>query len=80
MSVKRSPAARVIEFFTQAPVGEADLVFGLVRDIVRKRQASEAVSGVPKVIVHKRRQRVKVNAKANDATLAGQGPQPTSVA
>lgn len=61
MSIKRSPAARVIEFFTTAPVGEAELVYGLVREVVRKRKAITTESVVPVV---KRRVRRKVNAKA----------------
>lgn len=63
MSVKRSPAARVIEFFTQAPVGEAKLVYGLVKEVIRKREAAEDVNPVPGPVVRKRRTR-KVNAKA----------------
>lgn len=61
MSVKRSPAARVIEFFTTAPVGEADLVYGLVREVIRKRKAT-TTEGVAPVV--RRRVRRKVNAKA----------------
>lgn len=61
MSVKRSPAARVIEFFTTAPVGEADLVYGLVREVIRKRKAASDAPAAP--VVRKRFRRAKVNAK-----------------
>jgi hypothetical protein len=71
MSVKRSPAARVIEFFTAAPIGEAELVYGLVREVVRKRKAVTDTVTAP--VVKKRRTR-KVNTKAPDATTASAQP------
>ena len=68
MSAKRSPAARIIEFFSTQPIGEAELVYGLVREIVRKRR-SEGTTATP-VPVRKRTTR-RVKAKAPDTTPQG---------
>lgn len=72
MSSKRSPAARVLEFFTIAPIGEADLVLGLVREVVKKRKVTSggSVAGTVPVVKRRTRKAVKVNAKA---PLAGDG-------
>lgn len=67
MSSKRSPAAKVLDFFTTAPVGEAALVLGLVKEVVKKRTATEGVNVVGPAAPTKRRARRKVNAKAIDA-------------
>lgn len=75
MSSKRSPAARILEFFTTQPIGEADLVLGLVKEAVRKRKLSEA-PGI-QVARRTRTRKAKVNARQTplDATTL-----PSSVA
>ncbi len=34
---KRTPEAQVLAYFRQAPLGEAQMVLGLVRDLMRER-------------------------------------------
>lgn len=70
MSIKRSPAARVLEFFSTAPTGEAELVYGLVREIVRKRKAGDVTASAPVATTRKRRAK-KVNAKAPAEAICG---------
>lgn len=61
VSSKRSPAARILEFFTTQPIGEAKLVFGLVREVVRKREQGEPSTSIAPV--KRRTRRPRVNAK-----------------
>ena len=37
MAKRRSEEARVLAYFTEAPVEKAELMLGLVRDVMRKR-------------------------------------------
>jgi len=66
MSSKRSPAARVLDYFAAATLPEAEQLFGLIRDTIRKRRAAEDAPAT-KAPVRRRR---KVNAKSQiaDAT------------
>ena len=39
MARQRSEEARVIAYFTDTPIGLAEMMLGIVRDVVRKRLA-----------------------------------------
>lgn len=39
MSDRKSPHAKMLDFFDTAPLSEAELMFGLIRDKVKARQA-----------------------------------------
>jgi len=43
MAKRRSEEARVLAYFTEAPVEKAELMLGLVREAVRKRMPKVAV-------------------------------------
>ena len=48
MSKRRSDEARVLAYFEESPVEKAELMLGLVRDVVRRRVAPTRVVRVTK--------------------------------
>lgn len=75
MSIKRSPAARVIDFFATAPVGEAKLVYGLVREVIRKREATND-GKVAEPVANRKRCIKRTNTKApTDVAAIATAPQ-----
>lgn len=67
-----SPAARVLAFFETAPLGEADLVFGLVAAKMKDRRAAAVPVEAPSVRrARKAKKRPSATAPANEATPLG---------
>jgi hypothetical protein len=75
MSSKKSPAGRVLEFFQTAPLGEAELVHALVRDVMRKRRA-----GIENAALVKRAVKRVRRAKGAPTSPATSFPPQTSAA
>lgn len=76
----RSPHAKLLDFFRHAPIGEADLMFGLIKEELTSRkqhlqEKTEALQGQRKAnrkVVHRQR-RAKVHPAArHDANEAQQ--------
>lgn len=44
MADRKSPHAKILEFFNHSPFGEVELMFGLVKDIIVSRRGGKANS------------------------------------
>ena len=48
MAKRRSEEAKVLDYFTSAPIEKAELMLGLVRDVVKRRVTPTTVTRVVK--------------------------------
>lgn len=68
MAKRQSQEARTLEYFTLAPLNEALLLLGLVKDTVRRRQI-EQVAGAPAAKKQVVRRKRKANAASTDVAV-----------
>ena len=64
MPTKRSPHSHTIEFFSDAPLDQAEMIYSMVRDIMTKRRKAASETPQPRKVRHVRTKKNKVASSA----------------